>query len=218
MWRDIQAEWTSPDIALATLDLPSVSGVGSLLADARAVVDACRDLAGPLVLLGHSYGGAVVTQASLAISDLAGVVYLAAFRPHLHESVTAASRRATSPNDLDPTLAWSDGALVLTSGSAHALFDDPHGRLALDCLASAHRQPLETFREELSSDVPHGVWTHYIVCEHDRTIPRELQMEMAGVCSDQSSLPTGHCPQVDDPRGTAQHVRSVVEVTLSRTR
>src|ERR1700741_4656730 len=51
----------------------------SLASDAAAVSAVVRAIDGPVLLVGHSYGGAVITQASAGLDNVAGLVYLAAF-------------------------------------------------------------------------------------------------------------------------------------------
>src|SRR6266851_8319102 len=47
--------------------------------DADAIVRYTTTIDGPIVLVGHSYGGAVIAQAAPAVRDVTGLVYLAAF-------------------------------------------------------------------------------------------------------------------------------------------
>ena len=51
----------------------------SLAADAAAIHEVVASIAGPVVLVGHSYGGAVITQASATLSNVSALVYLAGF-------------------------------------------------------------------------------------------------------------------------------------------
>lgn len=51
----------------------------SLAADAAAIHAVVASIAGPVVLVGHSYGGAVITQASATLSNVSALVYLAGF-------------------------------------------------------------------------------------------------------------------------------------------
>src|SRR5258705_2429608 len=48
--------------------------------DASVVSDAVKAIDGPVVLVGHSYGGAVIGQASAGLENVSGLVFLAAFR------------------------------------------------------------------------------------------------------------------------------------------
>jgi pimeloyl-ACP methyl ester carboxylesterase len=51
----------------------------SLAFDAAALADFVAAIDGPVLLVGHSYGGAVITQASATLGNVTGLVYLAAF-------------------------------------------------------------------------------------------------------------------------------------------
>jgi pimeloyl-ACP methyl ester carboxylesterase len=57
-----------------------------LVTDATAVRDAIADLGKPVVLVGHSYGGAVITEAAAASDAVRALVYVAAFAPDHGES------------------------------------------------------------------------------------------------------------------------------------
>jgi len=74
----------------------------SLAFDAAAIAALVAAIDGPVVLVGHSYGGAVITQASAGADNVTAVVYLAAFgldpgkRPDLaqqHEQLAQAIER-----------------------------------------------------------------------------------------------------------------------------
>jgi pimeloyl-ACP methyl ester carboxylesterase len=57
-----------------------------LASDAAAVSDLVRTIDGPVVLVGHSYGGAVITNVDADAGDIVGLVYVAAFAPEPGES------------------------------------------------------------------------------------------------------------------------------------
>src|ERR671926_110138 len=84
----------------------------SLESDVETVHDALDRLDGPAILVGHSYGGAVITEAGLH-DRVAGLVYIAAFAPDARESVN--TLLATSPQDgpQPPILPPVDGFLFL---------------------------------------------------------------------------------------------------------
>ncbi|BBZ26276.1 alpha/beta hydrolase [Mycolicibacterium madagascariense] len=58
----------------------------SLTSDANTLKEFVAAIDGPVVLVGHSYGGAVITQASAALDNVVGLVYLAAFGLDVGES------------------------------------------------------------------------------------------------------------------------------------
>lgn len=63
----------------------------SIATDAAPLTDLIRTVTGPVVLVGHSYGGAVLTAVDPSAGDIAGVVYVAGFALQPGESPAAAS-------------------------------------------------------------------------------------------------------------------------------
>jgi pimeloyl-ACP methyl ester carboxylesterase len=59
----------------------------SLATDADTVAEVVRSIDGPVVLVGHSYGGAVITQASASLDNVTRLVYIAAFGLDVGDSV-----------------------------------------------------------------------------------------------------------------------------------
>src|SRR4051794_39488560 len=57
-----------------------------LTADAAAVSDLVHTIDGPVVLVGHSYGGAVISNVDADAGDIVGLVYVAGFAPEPGES------------------------------------------------------------------------------------------------------------------------------------
>lgn len=57
--------------------------------DAAAIRAVAATVPGPVLLVGHSYGGAVITQAAAGLDNVVGLVYLAAFAPAAGESVAS---------------------------------------------------------------------------------------------------------------------------------
>ena len=77
----------------------------SLAADAQAVSDVVRSVEGPVLLVGHSYGGAVITNVDANAGEITGLVYVAAFAPAPGESANTLAQRfpgSTLGNALRP--------------------------------------------------------------------------------------------------------------------
>ena len=66
----------------------------SLATDAAALTDLVRTIDGSVVLAGHSYGGAVVTNVDADAGDVTGIVYVAAIRQATHRFGPDHDRRA----------------------------------------------------------------------------------------------------------------------------
>ena len=107
----------------------------SLASDAAAVSAVVRAIDGPVLLVGHSYGGAVITQASAGLDNVTGLVYLAAFGIDVGES--CASVQAPFPPSM------------LASTSYPTSYDAPGAPQGPDLYIAK-----EQFRETFCADVP----------------------------------------------------------------
>ncbi len=71
-----------------TVDAPP-NPLQSLVGDAATIADLLKTIKGPIVLVGHSYGGAVITNAATGDRNVKALVYVDAFAPAKGESVLA---------------------------------------------------------------------------------------------------------------------------------
>jgi pimeloyl-ACP methyl ester carboxylesterase len=134
---------------------------------------------GPAILVGHSYGGVVITEAG-DHPAVAGLVYIAAFAPDQGESVAALIKDPPPGAPVPPIVPGEDGYLLLDKSRFAASF------------AADVRPDLAAFMAD--SQVPWGVgaltgavgdpaWKHkpswYLVATDDRMIPPPAQRAMA---------------------------------------
>ncbi|HEY6891372.1 MAG TPA: alpha/beta hydrolase [Solirubrobacter sp.] len=87
-----------------------------LAADAAAVSDLVRSIDGPVVLVGHSYGGAVITNVDADAGEIVGLVYVAGFAPDAGEScfTLAGKFPGSTLGETLETVARRDGTTDLT--------------------------------------------------------------------------------------------------------
>src|SRR5262245_39536350 len=69
----------SQGFTVRTVDLPSSGSLVGLDADVRAVRQSLADHATPTLVVGHSYGGVVISEACSGIGNVVGLAYLCAF-------------------------------------------------------------------------------------------------------------------------------------------
>jgi pimeloyl-ACP methyl ester carboxylesterase len=81
-WQGVYDELTRRGLNVSVVQNPTTS----LLADVATTNDVIDSQPGPVVLVGHSYGGVVVTEAGTH-DQVAAIVYIAAFAPDKGESV-----------------------------------------------------------------------------------------------------------------------------------
>jgi pimeloyl-ACP methyl ester carboxylesterase len=197
------------DVGVRTVDLPSVgsdpAALGDLYADAAAVRAALAEVDGPVVVLGHSYGGAVVTEAVTADSGVAHLVYLCAFQLDVGDSLLGTVGGQAPPwwDVRDGAIGASTPEQVFYNGVADGLTREAVSRLGLQSQASVE-QPLTN-----------AGWRHvpstYVVCEEDQAIPVFAQEAMSSRAGEVRRLPAGHSPFLSHPAELAGLLRPVLD-------
>jgi pimeloyl-ACP methyl ester carboxylesterase len=78
-WSDVVPLLDKAGLAAVTVDLPSSGGTGGLTEDAALVRATVESQDGPTVVVGHSYGGIVITEATAGLTSVQHLVYVCAF-------------------------------------------------------------------------------------------------------------------------------------------
>jgi pimeloyl-ACP methyl ester carboxylesterase len=200
-WRDVGSELTRRGAIWTALDLPS-STLGAhpttyLADDAREVSEIAR-LEGPVVLVGHSYGGAVITEAAPDIPNLERLIYVAALVPELGQSASELAR--SGPRTLlDEAIEVHGDVLGINRElAAKALYHDCPDDVAQWATSQLSTQTIASFRSPRGAydvDVP----SYYIKCTNDRAIDPELQELMSARCNEVATLESGHTPLLSQP-------------------
>ncbi|WP_043173378.1 alpha/beta hydrolase [Streptomyces sp. NRRL B-24484] len=186
---------------------------GSLVADTAAVQAVVDALPEPPVVLGHSYGGSVIT----GVRGAAHLVYLAAFVLDTGES--AAGLGGASQQLKDAIVAEPNGSTTLHPGLA---IDTLYG----DCpepLAARAVGLLRTQAPGCGRGVPqHHSWKEtpstYVICAQDRAIDPGLQRTMASRCTEAREWQTGHSPFVGQPDLVVELLRELLPARISPRR
>jgi pimeloyl-ACP methyl ester carboxylesterase len=194
------------------VDLPGhgddTGPLGDLHTDAARVREVLDCLDDDYVLLGHSYGGAVITEAGVH-PNVRHLVFLCAFALDAGESCMAAAVREAEALDLDwgkgPNLA--DGIEVADDGTstvsravaAECFFHDCDPATTDAALDRLGRQPMATLGDEPRAVAWRERPSTYVVCTDDRAVPAALQRLMAKRCTHTVELPTSHSPFLSAP-------------------
>lgn len=186
---------------------------GSLPADTAVVQAAVDSLPEPPVVLGHSYGGSVIT----GVRGAGHLVYLAAFVPDTGES--AAGLGGASPRLRDAIIPEPGGSTNLHPGRAAAtLYGDCPEPLAAWAVGL-----LRTQAPGCGRGIPaRHSWKHtpstYVVCAQDRAIDPGLQRTMASRCTDVREWQTGHSPFVGRPDLVVELLQQLLAIDTPRRR
>src|SRR3954471_1950840 len=156
-----------------------------LAADAAAVSDHVRAIDGPVVLVGHSYGGSVITNVDPGAGEIIGLVYVGAFAPEPGDSCFELSAvfPGSTLGDALQAVPRADGTTNLRIGPErfHDQFcaDVPRARAAR--MAATQRPVTQEALVEPSGE--RSLWrdvpSWFVFGEADRNIPKALEHHMA---------------------------------------
>jgi pimeloyl-ACP methyl ester carboxylesterase len=154
-------------------------------ADAACVSDHVRSIEGPVVLVGHSYGGAVITNVDPDAGEIVGLVYVAGFAPLAGDSCFELSAvfPGSTLGDALRAVPRRDGTtdLTIVADRFHEQFcaDVPAPRAAR--MAATQRPVTQEALVERSGERP--LWKElpswFVFGEEDRNIPAALERFMA---------------------------------------
>ena len=157
-----------------------------LASDAAAVSDLVRTIEGPVVLVAHSYGGAVISNVDSGAGEIAGLVYVNGFAPEPGENcfqLAGMFPGSMLGEETARPVTRSDGTtdLYIAPDSFHDIFcRDVPAQQAVRMAATQRPATQEALVEPsgerpLWKDVP----SWFLIGEEDRIIPAPLQRHMA---------------------------------------
>lgn len=189
-------------VGARAVDLPGPGGCpGDLTADAAAVRRALDAAGEGTVLCGHSYGGAVVTEAGTHPS-VAHLVYVTAFAPDTGTCV----RDLLAPGEgrWIPATLEEDGLIRLRREALDVLYHDCDPSDVEVARARLRPQHPEGFSTPITAAAWRSVPSTYAVCCEDRAIDPALQRVMATrIGADVVEWHTGHFPMLCRPEAVA---------------
>jgi pimeloyl-ACP methyl ester carboxylesterase len=154
---------------------PTISLEGDVAATRRVL----SAQPGPAILVGHSYGGVVITEAGNHPA-VAGLVYIAAFAPDRGESVAALIKDPPPGAPVPPIVPGEDGYLLLDKSKFAASFA---ADVPADLAAFMADSQVPWGVAALTGAVSDPAWQHkpswYLVATDDRMIPPDAQRAMA---------------------------------------
>jgi pimeloyl-ACP methyl ester carboxylesterase len=177
----------------------------SLADDVERTQHAMQLLTGPMILVGHSYGGLVISAAARGAQNIEGLAFISAFAPDAGESLSDIIRRFPAMD------------------SAKDFRPDPYGFLSIQHenfprdyagdvdpvearVMAAVQKPIAAaiFDEKAGQPTWRQLPTWYQISEHDRMIHPDAQRWMAErMHATTFSLPSSHAAMVSHPRETA---------------
>jgi pimeloyl-ACP methyl ester carboxylesterase len=186
-----------------------LTSLGDDVAFARRAIESAK---GPVVLVGHSWGGTVITQAG-DHPKVKALVYVAAFAPGKGQStLDLAGAYATPPGLASPQID-ADGYLTLSPETVARDFapdasDDEKALIA----ATQGAVRGANFEEKVTAAAWETRPSWAVVAEQDRMIdPRLLRDMAARINARVTAVPTGHVPMVTRPDTVADVIIAAAE-------
>ena len=176
--------------------------------DADAVARYTTSIDGPVLLVGHSYGGAVITEAGND-PNVAALVYIAAFAPDKGESVNTLLEGFPKDGPQPPILPPQDGFLFLDREKFHDSFAaDVDAELAGFMADSQVPWGLDALGGTISEAAWASKPSWYLVTTEDRMIPPSAQREMSGRAgATVEEAAASHSVYVSQPAAVAELVK-----------
>jgi pimeloyl-ACP methyl ester carboxylesterase len=174
-WEGVYRVLKRDGYTVTIVQNPTLSLAGDVAVTKRAL--AAQN--GPAVLVGHSYGGAVITEAGTD-PNVAGLVYVAAFAPDKGESVASLIKDPPPGAPVPPILPPQDGFLFLDRAKFAASFA---ADVNADAAAFMADSQVPWGVEALSGAISEPAWrtkrSWYLVTTEDKMIPPDAQRAMS---------------------------------------
>ncbi len=203
-WRGVYDELTRDGIAVRVVQ----NATTSLADDAATTRRILDEIDGEAVLVGHSYGGAVITEAGTH-DKVAALVYITAFAPDKGESVSGLISGFPQDGPQPPILPPVEGYLFLDRSRFHESFA---GDLSAPDAAFLADSQVPWGLEALGGTISEAAWRHrpswYLHVTDDRMIPPGAQASMAErIGATVVDTPGSHAVYVSRPETVADIIR-----------
>lgn len=197
-----------PKLQAKGLSVVSVQNPLSSLADDVAATRRVLDMQqGPVVLVGHSWGGMVITEIGTH-PRVKSLVYVASFAPSVGQSIVDMTKDYPKPSGLDHVVADKEGFVTMTLEgiTKHFAQDLPAAETRL---IAATQGPIrgKAFEEKVSVAAWNTKPSWFIVSEKDLMIQPALQnANAAQIAARTVRLQAGHVPQLSKPTEVANAI------------
>ena len=184
------------------------------VATTRRVIDAQKN---PVVLVGHSYGGAVITKAALGASNVRALVYVTAFGPDAGENLQSLLQQY--PSKIGAALVPdAAGFLYVDRAQFKGAFAGDVSERDLSILAAAQK-PINsvTFGHVYEAPAWKDIPSWYLVATEDQAINPSLQRMFAErMGATTREVKSSHVPFVSQPAAVAKIIGEAADATEGR--
>src|SRR5580765_8932112 len=188
------------DVASEAPALPSCGETGKpadaqgpgLAEDVAAVRDLLTASDEPTIVVAHSYGGIVTSEAAAGIDTVRHLLLVSSYLPEVGQSLSSFGGEEPAPFlDIDPE---GGTFTVRPDALAETILQDCDPEIQRQTADKTARQSLAVLEQPVRSVVWHYVASTYLICGDDRGPPAERQREFARRAGSVVELDAGHHP------------------------
>jgi pimeloyl-ACP methyl ester carboxylesterase len=210
-WQGVHQILTDDGYEVIVVQNPTISLTDDVAVTRRAIAGAKH----PVVLVGHSYGGVVITEAGTD-PKVVGLAYIAAFAPDSGESVETLIANPPPGASVPPILPPQDGYLFLDRAKFAAAFAGDVEPATAQFMADSQ---VPWGLEALGGKVTVPAWkskpSHYLVATEDHMIPPPAQHQMAQRAGAEVVETAGsHAFYVSKPAKVAELIKQAATASL----
>ena len=207
-WEGVYQVLKKDGFSVTIVQNPTLSLAGDVAVTKRALAAQ----GGQAILVGHSYGGAVITEAGND-PNVAGLVYVAAFAPDKGESVASLIKDPVPGAPVPPIMPPQDGFLFLDKAKFAASFA---ADVAPDVAAFMADAQVPWGVEALSGAVTEPTWrskpSWYLVATNDKMIPPDAQRAMSKrMGAKVVEIEGSHAVYVSQPQAVAHFIEEAAK-------
>ena len=207
-WEDVYRILKKDGYPVSIVQNPTTSLADDVAAARRVIAEQ----KGPVILVGHSYGGVVITEAGND-PNVAGLVYIAAFAPDRGESVGSLIKDPPPGAPVPPILPPEEGFLMLDKTRFAASFAADVAPEKADFMANSQ---VPWGLDALNGAVTQPAWrtkpSWYLVATDDRMIPPPAQRAMSKRAgSSVVEVKGSHAVYVSQPEAVAQLIKNAAK-------
>lgn len=231
-WSAMQAELDGRGVGTYAIDLPghgaSDQPLVDLYGDAAAVASAVSQLGDDVVLVGHSYAGAVVSEAMARLDNVSHVVFVAGFALHVGESILsvlralphadvalAEAQQSIGLEHLD--VAVSPAITTVTridpERAVEALYGCTDAAIARAAVQRLSPQAMDSFAQTVNGSALGVAETTYVRCARDNAVHPTHQEAFANRCTNEVVIDTDHSPFLSRPAELADILEPLAVTT-----
>jgi pimeloyl-ACP methyl ester carboxylesterase len=189
-----------------------LTGLAEDVANTKRVID---NQTGPIVVVGHSYGGAAITGAAVGNPNVKALVYIAAFAPAVGEPLGLLLQQY--PTELGHALAFDNGGYgYIDRAQFHDIFCADVSKKTAQLMAVAQKPAFGgIFEQSLTAAAWEDIPTWYMVAANDKALSPDMERFLANrMGATTVEINSSHVPYISQPNEVFKLIDSAAKAAV----